>query len=357
VRAILFLLALTCAGCASAPPSTGARVEVAPATSSVRSAAERIDVDFEGQDLADAMEAIGRRVGVNILVQPDVRETIRVSLRDIPWREAVDVIARMTRCEVEERAGGILVLSRCALLSIQFGPASSRTILQLVAAYCGEELRVEPWLELPPLSVDLPDGFGSRLEALLVVARCLDVHVVRQGGLLVVTDRPSAGDPLEPPPARELAPRTGRLTVHARGAAVDQLLRLVAAENGLATAAVGAEAARVDLDADGPPDVVLEALLRAAGARSERVGTTLLVRGATGNALLPAPLVVGAPVVLSATLRSPVGAWALLDDRSCSVGAALLDADGEELDVRLVAIGDGDVTLRANGVDATLRLR
>jgi type II secretory pathway component GspD/PulD (secretin) len=72
----------------------------------------RIDVDVDDLDLADVMELIGRQVGRNVLVDPYVQESVTVSLRDIPWREAVDVLARMTRCDVEERAGGILVLTQ-----------------------------------------------------------------------------------------------------------------------------------------------------------------------------------------------------------------------------------------------------
>jgi type II secretory pathway component HofQ len=54
-------------------------------------------------ELAEVMELIGRQAGTNILVDPKVRERVTISLRDVPWREAVDLIARMTRCDVEER--------------------------------------------------------------------------------------------------------------------------------------------------------------------------------------------------------------------------------------------------------------
>src|SRR5688500_4593337 len=91
---------------------------------------QRINVDVENVDLADVMERIGRQVGRNILVDPTVQEAVTVSLRDIPWREAVDVIARMTRCEVEERPGGILVLTQPPKVTIQFTDANVRTVLQ-----------------------------------------------------------------------------------------------------------------------------------------------------------------------------------------------------------------------------------
>lgn len=72
----------------------------------------RITIDVDDVDLSEVMDLIGRQVGRNLLVDPNVQESVTVSLRDIPWREAVDVIARMCRCDVEERCGGVLVLTQ-----------------------------------------------------------------------------------------------------------------------------------------------------------------------------------------------------------------------------------------------------
>lgn len=125
-RALLPIV-LLCAGCApeprpSRPPSEPRPSPPAsespppgqppPAAAPARATSRRIDVDFDGLDLADAMASLGRQVGATIVVDPNVRETIRVSLRDIPWREAVDVIARMCRCEVVEQEDGVLLITQ-----------------------------------------------------------------------------------------------------------------------------------------------------------------------------------------------------------------------------------------------------
>src|SRR5579871_2105234 len=62
-----------------------------------------IDVTVEDADLRDVMDTIGRRVGRNIAVEPEIHENVTISLRKIPWKDAVDVIAMMTKCEVEQR--------------------------------------------------------------------------------------------------------------------------------------------------------------------------------------------------------------------------------------------------------------
>jgi type II secretory pathway component GspD/PulD (secretin) len=97
-------------------------------------AQDRIHVDCEQLDLAQAMDQVGRLSGQNILVDPAVRETITISLRGVPWREAVDVMAAMTRCEIEELPGGILYLTQPPKVTLRFTDANARTVLQLVDA-------------------------------------------------------------------------------------------------------------------------------------------------------------------------------------------------------------------------------
>lgn len=102
-----------------------------------------IDVSVEEADLRDVMDEIGRRVGRNIIVEPEIHEKVTISLRKIPWRDAVDVIAKMTKCEVEQR-GSILVLTQPPKVTIQFTDANVRTVLQLLAAYSGKNIIISP---------------------------------------------------------------------------------------------------------------------------------------------------------------------------------------------------------------------
>lgn len=156
----------------------------------------RINVDVEGVDLADVMEQIGRQVGRNILVDPNVQETVRVSLRDIPWREAVDVIARMTRCEVEERPGGILLLTQPPKVTIQFTDANVRTVLQLLAAYSGKNIIISPDVH-GNVTLDLKEVHWLR--ALHAIVRTVgDYEVVEETeDLLRVVSRSSIEQQLE----------------------------------------------------------------------------------------------------------------------------------------------------------------
>ncbi|MGE0713165.1 MAG: hypothetical protein AB7N76_12090 [Planctomycetota bacterium] len=156
----------------------------------------RINVDVEGVDLGDVMEQIGQKVGRNILVDPNVHETVTVSLREIPWREAVDVIAKMTRCEVEERPGDILLLTQPPKVTIQFNDANVRTVLQLLAAYSGKNIIISPQVT-GDVTLDLKEVHWLR--ALHAIVKTVgDYEVVEEtDDLLRVVTRSSIEQQLE----------------------------------------------------------------------------------------------------------------------------------------------------------------
>jgi len=57
--------------------------------------------------LRDVIDQISRQAGVNIVVEPQIHEKVTINLRDIPWMEAVQVIAQLTKCEVNVLRNGV----------------------------------------------------------------------------------------------------------------------------------------------------------------------------------------------------------------------------------------------------------
>lgn len=145
VRAACLMLPLV--GCSAPPPTP------APPQQATSPVVGRIDVRADGEDLATVMDRIGRQVDRNVVVDPTVQEVVTVDLVAVPWREAVDVIARLCRCEVEERPDGILVLTQPQWVTIQ-GEANARTVLQLLAAYEGRNVVIPDEVKGPALLKD-----------------------------------------------------------------------------------------------------------------------------------------------------------------------------------------------------------
>ena len=106
---LLFLAGCSCQRAHEAPASPPTVAAVAPTTTGpapqVVAAPQRrsmlISINVENAPLDDVMDQIGAKVGWNILVDPKVQETVTINLRGVPWREAVELIAKITRCDVQ----------------------------------------------------------------------------------------------------------------------------------------------------------------------------------------------------------------------------------------------------------------
>lgn len=324
----------------------------------------RIDVDVENADLADVMRQIGQQVGVNILVEEGKVESVSVSLVQIPWREAVDVIARMTRAEVDELPGGVLMLrSNCRRVTIQFTRANARTVIQLIAAYSGLNVVVTQEVGRIEVTVDLREG--AYLGMIEPICRATGLVCERLGPVIVVSTRSHGGDPdIDGLPPVAPTPAEGRtpLRVRARGAPLPALLHLLVSHV-RRNVVVGPISGTLDLTLDAAPaDAALEALLEAARAMSYVEGNALVVsrgegvggppvlgsiRLPDGNAL---PLSIQATVLADPTSDEPDSV--VIDGRIYRQGDTLMNAQDEDIDgVRIIDVEEGGIRFRVGDVE------
>jgi hypothetical protein len=126
VRNVLLPIALLLAGCCShgapkdesprpvaaapapaAKPVAAAPAKAAPATEIAYTRRQTVTVEADDADLREVIDQIARQAGVNIVVEPQIHEKVTIHLRDIYWLEAVQVIAQLTKCELNELRGGV----------------------------------------------------------------------------------------------------------------------------------------------------------------------------------------------------------------------------------------------------------
>ena len=67
----------------------------------------RIDLSVRDADVADVLRMIAAAAKVGLVVGDDVRATVTLEVRNVTWRQAIDVIAHLEGLEVTE-ADGIL---------------------------------------------------------------------------------------------------------------------------------------------------------------------------------------------------------------------------------------------------------
>jgi type II secretory pathway component GspD/PulD (secretin) len=176
---------------------------------------KQIDVDETDKDLREVMEDIGRKVGRNILVAPGVEETVTITLRDIPWTDAVRLIAKLTKCDIERPAPKVLLLTQPPKVTIEFADANVRTVLSLLAAYSGKNIIIAPEV-VGKITLSLKDVHW--LKALKSIVKTVGPYVVVQDGpdLLRVVPQESIERQLEttiirlkyvrPPPRYQAVP-------------------------------------------------------------------------------------------------------------------------------------------------------
>jgi len=65
------------------------------------------------------VDLIARQAGVNIVLDRGINEKVTLTLRNVPWPEALALVAERTRCEINELRGGIYFVIEPPRVTIQ----------------------------------------------------------------------------------------------------------------------------------------------------------------------------------------------------------------------------------------------
>lgn len=72
-----------------------------------RNKGKRIDIDVVDLDLHTLMAQISKKTGAKIVVPKDLKEKVSITLREVPYGEAIAVIAQIVKAQLSERDGVI----------------------------------------------------------------------------------------------------------------------------------------------------------------------------------------------------------------------------------------------------------
>jgi type IV pilus assembly protein PilQ len=65
-----------------------------PAAEQKKYTGKRIDLDFRGAKIENMMKLLSDVGEVQIIVDPSVKATVTIRLRNVPWDEALDIVLR-----------------------------------------------------------------------------------------------------------------------------------------------------------------------------------------------------------------------------------------------------------------------
>jgi type IV pilus assembly protein PilQ len=82
---------------APAPPQTPTQVPPAQPDQTGRFRGTPVSLDFQGADLRAVLRTFAEISGLNIVIDPTIQGTVDVSLRDVPWDQALDIILKANK--------------------------------------------------------------------------------------------------------------------------------------------------------------------------------------------------------------------------------------------------------------------
>ncbi len=155
----------------------------------VRSMDALVSLRAVDQPLTDVVQFLRDRSGANIVVIPNPDDPIpRVSieLTEVPWRDALNLIAAKARFTVDERDAGILEVRNPKRVDFQFKDQPVRDVIDSIALASGASIVMSPAVT-GTITVRL-ENVPWR-EALESVAKTLDFAVVEERyGVLRIVD-------------------------------------------------------------------------------------------------------------------------------------------------------------------------
>lgn len=173
--------------------------------------AGKLDLECAGHSLREVLRAIGVRVKKTLVVAPEVEEQVTVSLKSVPWRECVEVLARMCRCELTALEEDVLLVRQPARVTLELQETPIAQACSLIARSAGASVIVGPGVRG---TVTLSLESVGPYEALAQAARAAGVHALRRGDLVLVTRQEL---PAYEAPAPLKLPTTPRINVDVEG--------------------------------------------------------------------------------------------------------------------------------------------
>jgi type IV pilus assembly protein PilQ len=113
--AVLLLAAAARAGTPPPRPAPAHGV-VGIGESGPRWTGEPVSLDLKDADLVDVCLSFAKIAKTNVVVDPGIRGSVTVRLKDVPWDQALDLILRMNRLGMA-RDGRILRIGRPEVLA------------------------------------------------------------------------------------------------------------------------------------------------------------------------------------------------------------------------------------------------
>lgn len=158
----------------------------APFDAQVPVADARVDLRVAERTLEEVVQYLREVSGHNLVVVDGGDAKVSLDLTNVHWREALDIASELAGCVVEERAAGVLAVTRPPRVDFAFDNAELTDVIDTIAKLSGANIVVAPEVA-GTLSLRLTDVPWR--DALDVAVKTLGYTVVvEERGILRIVD-------------------------------------------------------------------------------------------------------------------------------------------------------------------------
>lgn len=137
------LLALAVAGTAPAQERTGGGAGTGQ-PEDVRREYALVSLDVKGLPLVDVLKKLSADSGVNIVPDLGIEDRVTVTLVDVPWREALDVVCQQTKCIYKEVSPRLIRVTKPPRVTADFKSSPLVEIIDILANKAGANIVISP---------------------------------------------------------------------------------------------------------------------------------------------------------------------------------------------------------------------
>lgn len=106
--------------------------------------ASRLTLRLKDRDLREVVAQIARKANVNIVMDQKIEEAVTVDLQDVPWRQALELVAEQVHCIVHELQGGVLRVEKPPHVYFAFENTDIQKVIDTIAKIAGANIVVSP---------------------------------------------------------------------------------------------------------------------------------------------------------------------------------------------------------------------
>ena len=107
----------------------------------------RVTLEVKDQPIEDVIKHIAEASGSNIILGQGIDEKVTLTLKQVPWRVALDIVAEKAGCSLVQKAANVIQVVQPQPVTFNFTGADIKVVIDAIAKVSGASIVVAPQVE------------------------------------------------------------------------------------------------------------------------------------------------------------------------------------------------------------------